>query len=207
MVLRENGSQRRTNMRTKEYDREKVLRSAMVAFMTKGYNKTNMLDLKAATGLHPGSLYCAFKNKRGLLLAAIEQYHEDRSSEFKALLDESESVTNFLEKYLNSVLIECASSEPAKDCLAIKALNEIADQDPEAQQIITKQFNGWEQGFTDLFTEATVTGEFSAERQPVSRARALVLGVCGLRTYAHTNPDPEVLKQVVAQLLEDAIRS
>lgn len=40
-------------MRNAEFDREKVLRSAMTAFMDKGYGKTSMQDLTKATGLHP----------------------------------------------------------------------------------------------------------------------------------------------------------
>lgn len=55
-------------MRSAEFDREEVLRSAMEVFISKGYAKTSMQDLKSATGLHPGSIYCAFTNKRGLLL-------------------------------------------------------------------------------------------------------------------------------------------
>jgi AcrR family transcriptional regulator len=43
-----------------------------------------MQDLKAATGLHPGSIYCAFTNKRGLLLAALEQYGIESAKVFEA---------------------------------------------------------------------------------------------------------------------------
>ena len=57
-------------MRSAEYDRDAVLRNAMEAFRAKGYAKTTMQELVAATGLHPGSLYAAFGNTRGLLRAA-----------------------------------------------------------------------------------------------------------------------------------------
>ncbi|MBU5692584.1 TetR/AcrR family transcriptional regulator, partial [Vibrio cholerae] len=30
----------------------------MDEFMSKGFNKTSMQDLKRVTGLHPGSIYC-----------------------------------------------------------------------------------------------------------------------------------------------------
>ncbi len=39
-------------MRTAEFDRETVLRNAMQAFMTYGYNKTSMPKLTEVTGLH-----------------------------------------------------------------------------------------------------------------------------------------------------------
>ena len=48
-------------MRNAEFNKETVLRAAMVAFMAKGYAKTSMQDLKAATGLHPGSITAPLK--------------------------------------------------------------------------------------------------------------------------------------------------
>lgn len=65
-------------MRTAEFDRQKVLEAAMEVFCQKGYANTTMQDLKEATGLHPGSLYCAFSNKRGILLAALQAFIDSR---------------------------------------------------------------------------------------------------------------------------------
>ncbi|MBP8218894.1 MAG: helix-turn-helix transcriptional regulator, partial [Aeromonas sp.] len=65
-------------MRIAEFDRDEVLRNAMEAFRAKGYAKTTMQELVAATGLHPGSIYGAFGNKRGLLLAAVDHYVEGK---------------------------------------------------------------------------------------------------------------------------------
>ena len=42
-------------MRSAEYDRDAVLRNAMEAFRAKGYAKTTMQELVAATGLHPAA--------------------------------------------------------------------------------------------------------------------------------------------------------
>lgn len=42
-------------MRSAEFDRDLVLRSAMEAFRARGYAKTTMQDLVAATGLHPAA--------------------------------------------------------------------------------------------------------------------------------------------------------
>ena len=84
-------------MRSAEFDKVAVLRAAMQAFLNKGYTKTSMQDLKQATGLHPGSIYCAFENKRGLLLAAISQYNQDRSDEFCAFFINSDSSKQGLE--------------------------------------------------------------------------------------------------------------
>ena len=73
----------------------------MPLFMDKGNSKTSMPDLKKATGLHPGSIYCAFENKHGLLLAAIAQYKADRNVEFSHFFSTDEPVLTQFKSYLN----------------------------------------------------------------------------------------------------------
>ena len=190
-------------MRSAEFDKEKVLRAAMHAFMTKGYNKTSMQDLKQATGLHPGSIYCAFENKRGLLLAALAQYNQDRAEEFNFLFEQQQSALAGLRVYLDQVVEECLSCNPQKACLAQKALGELAEQDEEAQELISGQLNLWQQGIAGKILKAQQAGELSDKRDAEHLARYFVLGIYGLRSYAHTHPKPEVLKQLADQLFAD----
>ncbi len=190
-------------MRSAEFDKEKVLRAAMNAFMAKGYNKTSMQDLKIATGLHPGSIYCAFENKRGLLLAALEQYNKDRAVEFQQFFQDKNKMLVGLKKYLAHVVNECISCDPQKACLSQKALSELAEQDEDAQQLITMQLKHWQNGFTDVFKKAQQNDEVSAERLAQHRAESLVMGIYGLRIYAHTHPEPEILQRLAEQLFND----
>ncbi|MBW8182513.1 TetR/AcrR family transcriptional regulator [Shewanella nanhaiensis] len=190
-------------MRNAEFDREKVLRSAMTAFMDKGYGKTSMQDLTKATGLHPGSIYCAFENKRGLLLAALEQYKIDRTTEFQGFFTGKKSVLAELKDYLDNTVQECISCEAAKACLLTKALNEMAQQDEEVQKIITENLANWQQGLADVFTRAQEQGELSAERDSQHLARFLAMGIYGLRTFAHTHPQGDTLQELADQLFKD----
>ena len=73
-------------MRSAEFDRDAVLVQAMETFRAHGYSKTTMQQLVAATGLHPGSIYGAFGNKRGLLLAAVDHYVESKRALRRSLL-------------------------------------------------------------------------------------------------------------------------
>ena len=190
-------------MRSAEFDREQVLRAAIEAFMAKGYNKTSMQDLKQATGLHPGSIYCAFENKQGLLIAALEQYSQDRAAEFRQFFTDKSSILTGLRKYLAHLVDECVSCDPHKACLAQKALNELAAQDEAAEQQIRTLLNDWQKGFVDVFRAAQANGEVSNERTAEHRAQCFVMGIYGLRTYANTHPEPELLKELAAQLFND----
>ncbi len=57
--------------RTPEYDRSHVVDQAMAVFWERGYGKTSICDLVAATGLKPGSLYAAFGSKKGIYLEVL----------------------------------------------------------------------------------------------------------------------------------------
>jgi len=194
-------------MRNAEFDKEQVLRAAMTAFLHKGYAKTSMQDLKKATGLHPGSIYCAFENKRGLLLAALEQYRLDRKAEFEQFFAGSEPTLIKLKAYLDGVVAECLSCDMAKACLLTKALNEIAEQDEEIQAIIAGNLSMLEQALAEKFEQAKVERTLASDKDSDHLARYFLMGVYGLRTFAHTHPKAEVLEQLAEQLYQDVIGS
>ncbi|KGJ94895.1 TetR/AcrR family transcriptional regulator [Colwellia psychrerythraea] len=190
-------------MRNAEFDREEVLRATMKAFMHKGYAKTSMQDLKKATGLHPGSIYCAFENKRGLLLAALEQYRLDRKTEFDKLFANSTLTMVNLKAYLDNIVLECVSCDSAQACLLTKALNEIAEQDSEIQQVISNNLSMLQQAIAEKFEQAKAEKSISTNKDCHHLARYFLMGICGLRTFAHTHPEAQVLQQLAEQLYHD----
>ncbi len=190
-------------MRNAEFDREKVLRSAMIAFMDKGYAKTSMQDLKAATGLHPGSIYCAFENKRGLLLAALGQYREDRAQEFQHFFSAERPKLVQLKNYLEHVVQECISCQAEQACLLIKALNELAEQDDEVQAILIENITNWQTSIEGVFSQAIANKELIGERSAAQLSRFFIMGIYGLRTYAQTHPQADVMHELAEQLFSD----
>ena len=193
-------------MRNAEFNREQVLRGAMTAFMHKGYTKTSMQDLTQATGLHPGSIYCAFTNKRGLLIAAIEQYQLDRNAQFSLLFTHSADVLANLKHYLDNLVVECLSCDSAQACLLTKALNEIAEQDDEIQKIINNNLQIWQDALMQQFDFAATQGLLEGERNSTQRAQYLMMGIYGLRTFAHTHPQPQILQQLADKLFIEVCR-
>ncbi|GLX79231.1 TetR family transcriptional regulator [Thalassotalea insulae] len=195
-------------MRNAEFDREKVLRGAIKAFITKGYTKTSMQDLKSATGLHPGSIYCAFENKQGLMLAAIEQYDKDKTVEFKQLFAGKERLLDGILAYLQRTVAEVTSTESGchKACLSQKALSELCDNEPEIEEALKQSMKNWQNGFLNIFQQAQANGELNDNRPPEQRVQSLVMGIFGLRTYAQTQSDPELLASLAKQLFEDVCR-
>ncbi|MGF1761906.1 TetR/AcrR family transcriptional regulator [Aliivibrio kagoshimensis] len=193
-------------MRSAEFDRETVLRSAMKAFMIKGYAKTNMQELTKATGLHPGSIYCAFTNKRGLLLAAIEQYNCDRSVEFEQFFAQQKPMLDNIKDYLNHIVNQCISCDASQACLLTKAMNEIAEQDEEIQKIISNDLCNWQSAIASKFEIARSQGELKSVRNDTQLAQYLTMGIFGLRTFSHTHPKANDIQQLADQLFNDICR-
>ncbi|MFY2508928.1 TetR/AcrR family transcriptional regulator [Vibrio pectenicida] len=187
-------------MRSAEFDRETVLRSAMEAFVSKGYSKTSMQDLKAATGLHPGSIYCAFENKRGLLIAALGQYRDDKSREFETLFKEQENVFYGLNRYLDSVVEEC-EKEAIKDCLLQKSLSELTQQDLEVEQLISSMLQDWHRSIENKISQAQDVGYVNKNKSAGQLTQFVVMGIYGMRTLSHTQPKPGVLKELKQELI------
>jgi TetR/AcrR family transcriptional regulator, transcriptional repressor for nem operon len=187
-------------MRIAEFDREQVLRSAMAAFVANGYGKTSMQDLKRVTGLHPGSIYCAFENKRGLLLAALEHYAMERSSEFDELFAQSDSIMAGFDAYFAQIIDECQSDE-IRDCLLQKALSELSQQDEEIESIISIMLKQWELSIADKLEQAQQLGEIDSQLDCKAGAEYLVMGIYGIRTFSHTHPQKGSLARLAQQLL------
>ena len=60
--------------RSKQFEPEQALSSAMSAFWRHGYDATSMEDLMDCMGIGRASIYNAFGNKRALFLSALEHY-------------------------------------------------------------------------------------------------------------------------------------
>lgn len=193
-------------MRTAEFDKEQVLRAAIEAFATKGYSQTSMQDLKKATGLHPGSIYCAFENKQGLLLCALKQYSADRAKEFAQLFDNAPSIKEGLRSYLKKTVQDLTQQGHQCVCLSQKALSEMAQVNPVVEKVVAENIAGWHKGFVQIMQKAMLNKEVDDSRSAEQRARYLAMGITGLRIYAQSNNDPLQLAELAEQLLDDVYR-
>ncbi|MFV0449779.1 MAG: TetR/AcrR family transcriptional regulator [Vibrio sp.] len=193
-------------MRSAEFDREYVLRSAMNEFIAKGYNKTSMQDLKRATGLHPGSIYCAFENKRGLLLASLNHYAQTRSQSFEKFFAEGHSILKGFELYLNDI-IESKECHENKGCLLQKSLSELEQQDEEVEQIICEMLNQWKLNIEHKLDIAKANGEIDTDTDCELLSDFLVMNIYGLRSFATTKPSKECLEKLVKKIVQSLINN
>lgn len=183
-------------MRSAEFNRETVLQSAMEAFRSKGYAKTTMQDLVAATGLHPGSLYAAFGNKRGLLLAAVDHYIESKRACRRARFAQGEplaAIEGFLRQVVSDTLDGC--------CLITRTLVELAEQDEELRLRLKASYGELEEDLAVVLEQAREKGELAADVATPTLTAFLLVSIQGLVTVGQCRPEPELLGDVVSQVM------
>lgn len=183
-------------MRSAEFDRNSVLQQAMEAFRSHGYAKTTMQQLVAATGLHPGSIYAAFGNKRGLLLAAVEHYVAERSR-FRRDLLAAQTPLDGIRAYLQYIVAETAHGT----CLVTRTLLELGGQDAEVYSHLTAIYQHMEQDLADTLTQAQTCGQLPAASDIYTLTLYLLVGIQGLVTVAKCHTDQAPLLAVVDQIM------
>jgi TetR/AcrR family transcriptional repressor of nem operon len=123
--------------RPREFDEAEVLDAAMQVFWRKGYESTSMADLMAATGLHKGSLYQAFGDKRTLYLVVLRNYLQALSGRVRQELLGADTALEGLRNAMRQLMDTCTRADARNPgCLALNALVEKGPQDEEVRQIL-----------------------------------------------------------------------
>lgn len=167
-------------MRTAEFDREQVLEAAMDVFCKKGYVKTTMQDLKEATGLHPGSIYCAFKNKRGMLLAALDHFIQSRWQQSQLCLD-SDDPLDGIQYYLHQLVEKLCMHHP--HCLLSRTVADFSSVDGDIRDALEQPWQELLQRLEKLLIKAQQQGGLKPAVSPRDGAWLLLISVFGLRGF------------------------
>ncbi|WP_372739399.1 TetR/AcrR family transcriptional regulator [Neptunomonas sp.] len=189
--------------RPAEFDRSEVLIKAMDVFWRTGYTATSVTDLVNATHLKPGSLYGAFKSKRGLFLEVIDIYANRSLTRISECMEQSDSdssidaISNFFLRFCQD--IEC--DKIGKGCLMVNTMLELATEDDEIREKITQYLNRIEHCFYISLENSRLKGDLKTDTDCDSLAKMLMTGIWGLRVMSTTRPDPMIYSGIVSHLL------
>lgn len=179
-------------MRIAEFDRAQVLENAMQSFRAKGYAGTTMQELVAATGLHPGSIYAAFGNKRGLLLAAVDHYVCQKRARRRQVMDLPSPLAG-IEAYLNVVVEDTLSGA----CLVTRMLMEMSEKDGELAERMQQICQELEQDIYQALECAVVRQELLQDADIATLTAYLLVAIQGIITFAQCSKDKVLLRGVV----------
>jgi len=141
--------------RPREFDPAVAIDAAAKLFWDQGYHATSIEDLCQATGLLRGSLYSAFGDKKGMLLAAIDQYAEKNLARLAESLSSREPTREALRTALLYYTRTTTVLAGRHGCLVTNTALEMLPDDPEIEDRVERIFRR----MTALLSAAVVRGQ------------------------------------------------
>ena len=175
-----------TRGRPREFDVGEALDKAVRVFCERGYHATSIGDLTEATGLTSGSLYKAFKDKRGLYVAALTHYKDSRDAELRLALAPARTGL----ARVHAALLHYAEASHGErgrlGCLVINGATELATFDAELGRWVAQSLRRNEVLLTGLLREGIADGSVPAHVDPAVTGRVLLCLIQGMRVIGKT---------------------
>lgn len=180
--------------RPRSFDLDQVLDQAMTLFWRRGYAETSMADVYAATGLKPGSLYGAVRNKDELFRLAFERY----AAHFRATLPQGAEGLAAIAAWLRLQAKLGAEDPDRRGCLIVNTVQE-RDQHPAATRALAQgrlaEIRGF---FLHHLGIARDRREIAAGIDPARQADALLGTVVAIMSLARAGADAGTLDNLAA---------
>ncbi|MGI9275395.1 MAG: TetR/AcrR family transcriptional regulator [Endozoicomonas sp.] len=187
--------------RPQQYNREKVIDQAMQLFWKQGYQATPVSDLVQITGLRPGSLYGAFGNKEGLLLAALEFYTQQVESLVAEVFNRYSSAREGVTAFLQTLASEVNDGKLANGCLLVNTLLEMAGNNREICTEVDRLLRRIENSFQAAFLRAREEGDLPDQADCSGLATYMMGTVWSLRVMSRLSTDRQRMQAIVGPAL------
>jgi TetR/AcrR family transcriptional repressor of nem operon len=186
--------------RAKGYDETEVLDRATRAFWARGYEATSMRDLVEATGLHRGSLYAAFDDKRGLFLESLRHFDKTYRADFFDAIAREHVGKDAIVAAFQGVCQMAAEGDVPGGCLLVNTALELSPHDSEVRDFIDARLRDVEDFFFAQLEVAKRDGAMSGAPPSRQTAQALLGLFLGLRVLTRTGPNEAAAKAIVTQV-------
>ncbi|MGD1839503.1 MAG: TetR/AcrR family transcriptional regulator [Thermonemataceae bacterium] len=187
--------------RVKQYDKEEVLRKALITFREKGYENTTMRDLSDSTGINPFSLYAEFNNKSTLFGEVMRMYQQQNLRQLEKVLAFEKNGFEKIQMLFKNLIKQILADTQCLGCLKVNTATLGKAVDDNTQKIL----KGYDQDFIQFFKKLVEEGQndLSITAQVSARELATLLYSIhhGIRVIQHTNQSKATLEGIVAAAL------
>ncbi|MBB3963328.1 TetR/AcrR family transcriptional regulator [Rhizobium metallidurans] len=191
-----------TRGRPRAFDLDAALDRALEVFSERGYQAASISDLTEAMGLTSGSVYKAFKDKRGVFLASFERYRTVRRVLLDARLKNAGTGRDKIRELLAFYADASHGLSGKRGCLVVSSANDLALFDEEAANQIKTAAAINEARILDLLRLGQTDGSISPSVDAESCARTLFCLTQGMRIAGKTGRGQEEMAAVVDNAMQ-----
>ncbi|MFI6102835.1 TetR/AcrR family transcriptional regulator [Streptomyces sp. NPDC051310] len=188
--------------RTKEFDPDAALQSALELFWERGYEATSMADLVDRLGIGRASIYATFGSKHELYLKAMDRYAETREPDLVVQLSQPGPALPAVRAVVRRFAAEASSDEERLvGCFFTNTAAELAPHDRAATRRVEISWEHIETALHSALVRAQAQGELPADRAPRALARTLLVLLQGIRIVGKASGDPARVRDAAEQTL------
>jgi TetR/AcrR family transcriptional repressor of nem operon len=188
--------------RPREFDLDLALDKAIGAFSENGYHATPLGKLTVAMEIAEGSLYKAFRDKRGVFLAAFERYVMLRGERLARELAGARTGRDKVRAILAVYAEYCHGKTGKRGCLVVGSAVDLASSDPEIAKRVTAVLASQERRLVEFIREGQEDGSVSSRVDAAVTARLLLCVVQGMRVLGKTGRSREEMASLVDSALK-----
>lgn len=188
--------------RTKKFDPDAALQSALELFWRRGYEATSVTDLVEHLGIGRASIYATFGSKHELYLKALDRYAEMRDPLLMSELSQPGPALPAVRALVRRFAAEAASPEGRLNgCFVTNTAAELAPHDPAAARRVEISWEHIETLLHSAIVRAQAQGELSESRDPRALAHMLLVLLQGVRVVGKASDDPARVRDAAEQAL------
>ncbi|WP_371529314.1 TetR/AcrR family transcriptional regulator [Streptomyces sp. NBC_01283] len=188
--------------RTKEFDPDAALQSALELFWRRGYEATSMADLVEELGIGRASIYATFGNKHELYLKALDRYAALQNPRLLGELSQPGPALPAVRSVVRRFGGEAASDEGRLNgCFITNTAAELGPHDEAATRCVERNWEYMETLLHSALVRAQAQGELPEDRDPLALARMLLTLMQGLRVIGKASKDPARVRDATEQAL------
>jgi TetR/AcrR family transcriptional repressor of nem operon len=188
--------------RPREFDLDNALDKAIGTFSENGYHATSLGKLTAAMEIAEGSLYKAFRDKRGVFLAAFERYVTLRGARLARELANARTGRDKVRAILTVYAEYSHGKAGRRGCLVVGSAVDLASSDPEMAKCVAGVLASQERRLVEFIRDGQEDGSVSSRVDAVVTARLLLCVVQGMRVLGKTGRSHEEMASVVDSALK-----
>ncbi|MFB7458438.1 TetR/AcrR family transcriptional regulator [Streptomyces sp. NPDC056188] len=188
--------------RTKEFDPDAALQSALELFWRRGYEATSMADLVEHLGIGRASIYATFGSKHELYLKAMDRYTETYDPALLAELSQPGPALPAVRAVVRRFAAEAISPDGRlSGCFVTNTAAELAPHDPAAARRVEISWEHVETLLHSALVRAQAQGELPEDRDPRALSRMLLVLLQGVRIVGKASNDPARVRDAAEQAL------
>ena len=191
--------------RTKQYNREDLLDTAVELFRRQGYHGTSTAELVDELGINRKSMYAEFGSKQELFEATLDHYNDHHLSRVLAPLEAPDAGLDSIRTAFDGYAEASKGWARGRGCLLCNTAVELDSLSAGVDERVAAYIQRLEDAFRNALTNAHRQGELPAAANIDELASFLAMSIIGVAAAIRAEAPPTLIRSacdVATRLLD-----